>query len=267
MKIRIDSICNFVLQEQEARIGLMRQQTRRKYGLPLESEPVVESPPKEETLPKHINFFEDIEEGAIVTNVKNAEHEKEIKDEKEKYEKQIGYLTYLGQDTNEASGNVSWYNVPPSSITTTDDDENDLRKKSKLDPICIYKHLFGKHNFAPKKVTEESKTDVTMMNKKPKVHKKRKKHKSKHKRAASARSSSASSTSSSDSSRQPAKEDQLRVLRELRLKREKQEKLRAEKLLAKMRGEIVEEKEAEPSTFEQKYNSQFNPHLARQNVK
>lgn len=257
----------FLLQDQEAKIELMRQQTRQKYNLTVDSEPVIKPPSNDDVCPEHINFFKDLEEGAVVTNAKNEEHEKEIKDEKEKYEKQIGYLTYLGQDTNEATGKVSWYNVPRSTLTTTDDNENDVKKKSKLDPICVYKHLFNKYKFTPKKASEKPKLDDLKSSKKTKKHKKHKKHKSnhkKHRRASSSESSSSDSSSSNDSSKKIA---QLRILREQRLKREREEKLRAEKLLAKMRGEVVVEKEPEPPKFEQKYNSQFNPHLARQNAK
>jgi hypothetical protein len=67
-------------------------------------------PPKSEKREQHINLFEDLEQGKIVSNATNAEYEKEKKEEREKYEKQIGYLTYLGQDTVEATGCVSWYN-------------------------------------------------------------------------------------------------------------------------------------------------------------
>lgn len=239
------------LQEQEAKLEFMRLQTQRKYNLPTHVEPVAEPPPSK---PEHVNFFKDLEEGAVVTNAKNKDHEQELKDEKEKYEKQIGYLTYLGQDTNEVTGKVSWYNKPRSSIVDNDNqEESDAKKKCALDPVYKFKHFFDKHRFVPKAVKEKPKPEeVEVKKKKHKKHKKRKR--------------SDSSSSSGDEAERRIKEQKLRLLREQRLKREKEEKARADKLLAKMRGEEIVEPEKEPPQFQQKYNSQFNPHLAKQNV-
>lgn len=90
-----------LLQEGEARNAALRKKSLLRSG---QIVPVCEEPQR------HINLFEDLEEGTVVSNATNAEYEKEKKEEREKYEKQIGFLTYLGQDTVEATGCVSWYN-------------------------------------------------------------------------------------------------------------------------------------------------------------
>jgi hypothetical protein len=57
---------------------------------------------------KHVNFFEDLESGETTAAV-NKEHEAEKKREQEEYEKKVGYLTYLGQDSQELTGEKTWY--------------------------------------------------------------------------------------------------------------------------------------------------------------
>ena len=51
------------------------------------------------------------------TRTGNKEREEEKKKEQEEYEKSVGYLTYLGQDTNELTGDKSWWQkIPEVSV-------------------------------------------------------------------------------------------------------------------------------------------------------
>jgi hypothetical protein len=56
---------------------------------------------------KHVNLFEDLEAGET-TAATNKDNEAEKKKEIEDYEKKVGILTYLGQDSQELTGERSW---------------------------------------------------------------------------------------------------------------------------------------------------------------
>merc|ERR1719153_2218901 len=60
----------------------------------------------------HVNFFQQLEDGdgAASTNKENAAEKKK---EQEEYEKKVGYLTYLGQDTEELTGDKVWWRKLP----------------------------------------------------------------------------------------------------------------------------------------------------------
>ncbi|XP_022113510.2 leukocyte receptor cluster member 1 homolog [Pieris rapae] len=208
----------------------------------------------------HINLFDHIEHS---NNKTNKDHDREVKEKKEEYEKQIGYLTYLGQDTNEALGKKNWYDIAPGAsrfsrpeyvkdtydkLVLKDEDGNrkkidvDVRNgeigwksKQKHDPFNSFKHLRSQRDNNQKHISTKNMVKTT-------------KNKSKHKLI-------------------PEKESNLQKLREARLKREQQEKYKAELFLSKLSGVPRNEKKDKIPKVIPKYNSQFNPEIARQNYK
>lgn len=254
------------LAEGEARNAALRKKSLLRSGQIL---------PVSEESQQHINLFEDLERGRIVSKATNAEYEKERKEEREKYEKQIGYLTYLGQDTVEATGCVSWYNkLPDRSSSGSDSKEkklpgdplSDIRRYLGLGEIRINGRK-GRHEEKEenKKCRESEHNEVRRANKKSK-HKTCKDKREKRARRRDPSTSSGSDTSAEHADSQSS-ETNLEKMRAQRLKREEEERKRSDALLAKLRGE------SDPKTtksdplpaINQCYHSQFNPHLARQN--
>lgn len=267
----------------------------------------------------HVNFFQDVEAGKRQGGT-NEEFEDEKKKEQEDYEKKIGYLVYLGQDSIEQSKQAPWYakinRGRPADLESEVEKVKELDEaagkiggleekgksvsieevkmakfKNLLDPLKdIRKYLStpgvkrkldsfptsSKRSYSPpsKKSCTEKGPEKSGKRKKNKKHKKHKKHKhsSKHKKRSKTSYSSATD-SSSESSADERKKSSLEKLRRERLEREREEKRRAEKVLANLRGESSPQRDVPAnksstvtmSSVKQKYNSQFNPHLARQN--
>lgn len=249
---------------------------------------------------EHINLFADLESGNISVAKPNPEYVNAKKEEQDKYEKQVGYLTYLGQDTNEALGKRDWYEIAPKRLTDCGKmTEIGLKNKSSHDPLNMmkkYLSMSGKNDLTIKHGSMSASTyaDSPAMNsnessdhmrkllitsetlsrqKKSKTekHKKKKKHKkSKHE------STGKYSCLILDAEKQHSvadKVEKLRRLREERHRREQVEKAKAENLLKRINGdtlvpthEKVKLKQLEPKPpIKQKYNCQFNPELAKQN--
>lgn len=243
------------MQETEARINLLRDKSRRKYD---GRDKTAESTPKPAPAAEHVNFFKDIEDGKVDYNRPNAEHEAEKKAETEKYEKQIGYLTYLGQDTNEATGKKNWYDELPLRVTDAEPSKEVQEKKKLLhDPLLdVRRYLSVMGSSSSKPETKVSKKrPLESEESSEETSKKHKKHKKKSKKC-------------KYDKREKKPNVDLGKLRARRLLREQMEKVKTEALLAKMRGDpipVVKKEEPKPG-IKQKYNSQFCPEIARQNA-
>merc|ERR1712083_839181 len=92
----------------------------------------------------HVNFFAELEAGEDVGNgnTGNKDREAEKKKEQEDYEKKIGLLTYLGQDTNELTGEKSWWQKIPDSRKRKyqrlyKDSDSDSEKDEEEDPSLL----------------------------------------------------------------------------------------------------------------------------------
>ncbi|KAM4704323.1 leukocyte receptor cluster member 1 [Rhinophrynus dorsalis] len=216
------------LAEQEARTDFLRKKAR--LSLPNsdtnDGTALVELPRDS----GHINFFQDLEDGKG-TNKGNKEYEEEKRKEKERQEKALGILTYLGQSAAEAQTSRPWYQeVPRRSQKEVDNAAKDEKLKGKLDPIHEMERYLQKKTGEKKKYKEgkECKRD------------REKEMKKKESR-----------------SNKPS----IEQLRQERLKREAVERARAEALLSGKKDSPVPEHEMDDR--KRCYNSQFNPQLAR----
>lgn len=249
---------------------------------------------------EHINLFADLDGIAKP----NAEHAAEKRSEQEKYEKQIGYLTYLGQDTNEALGKRDWYDRAPDRPdphALQRSVEVGLKAKLEQDPINLIR-LHTQHKAGSKTaaaVRLPSAIDVPLVNdvkpveilQQQQSHKYKEsssslshnKHKHKHDRQRRGRVDKHKHKSSErkearrlrrqlkeqqEMKREQEKREQLQRMRTERLAREQREQERIKALLApKEEPNKVKEATKAPAAVQcrQKYNSQFNPYLAKQN--
>ncbi|KNC28754.1 hypothetical protein FF38_05044 [Lucilia cuprina] len=267
--------------ESEARVNFLRKRS----GLPerqREENPVSEEKTENEVADssQHVNLFADYKSHVKTTN---KELEKEKKEEQEKYEKQIGYLTYLGQDTNEALRLKSWYEVAPKRFAVGSErgelNEKDLKTKHNHDPLTLINALLPpdpkpqtKSTPAKRKRSPSPQSAIIELdhNKPPKKHKKdRKKHKKeKHKKHSKEhKHKKEKSKEKKIMEEQIQKRLKLEQLRKERIRRETAEKARQEALLApKEANKPAEATSIVTPRVVQKYNSQFNPELAKQNM-
>nr|XP_033816540.1 leukocyte receptor cluster member 1 [Geotrypetes seraphini] len=215
------------LAEQEARTDLLRKKAHHLLNCDRENERALVTGKPDSS---HINLFQHVEEG-YTSKSGNKEYEEEKRQEKERQEKALGLLTYLGQSAAEAQTSLPWYQEAPerrregSSTTAHTRDE---KLKGKLDPL----HEMEK--YLQKKKGE-------------KKHKKDKEKKKNNERKDSSSTVVAS----------------IEQLRRERLKREAVEKERAAALMDRRSREKQTPAAKETDERRLSYNSQFHPHLAR----
>ncbi|CAL1295633.1 unnamed protein product [Larinioides sclopetarius] len=189
----------------------------------------------------HLNFFKEIEESGGFVGGKNKEHEEEERAIKEKYEKDIGLLTYLGQNSLEAKGEVPWYlkgNLKELSSTSSEKDEIPNEKyKSRIDPMNDMKKYLS--------IKEKKHSEKELF-----VYKKVEDKKA---------------CKNEDKKESSKKLSKLEELRAKRLKREKEERQRAQQFLENFRKGPSQPEPVILDDRARQYNSQFNPHLARNN--
>lgn len=186
-------------------------------------------------------------------------------------------MTYLGQDTNEATGKKNWYDELPIRLIDTEKNvEVEMKKKALNDPMLDIKRYLNimhstladdhpkikprgiKRKFSDNPSSNQDDCSSYKKHKKNKKYKKRKheKHKKKYKKPVQKEAKNLDNSN-------------IEKLRTERLLREQSEKLKTEALLAKVKGEpipVVVPKAPVVPTIKQKYNSQFFPEIARQNA-
>ncbi|XP_017118870.1 leukocyte receptor cluster member 1 [Drosophila elegans] len=256
--------------ESEARINFLRRQS----GLPekvTSAKETQEVPDSSSEPTKGIDLFADYKSHVKTTN---KDLEKEQKEEQEKYEKQIGYLTYLGQDTNEALKVRSWYEVAPKRPEVGDPAATEAHLKQKLahDPLTLINALLPPEKKDPKRATKRKREGTPTPTPEPsppqksKKHKKDKKH-GKHKKHKGGKGKKEAKETLLTAERQ--KREKLERLRKERLRRETAERQRSEALFAPKDPAVAASAASTPAPtprIVQKYNSQFNPELAKQNM-
>ena len=257
----------------------------------------------------HVNFFQQLESGEAADGRTNKEHEDEKKKEQEEYEKKVGYLTYLGQDTEELTGEQVWWKKLPinrkeESTAEASKDGVGLKQKDFLDPLGDLKKYLkcdGVRLTLQKYERKKEDTEKKALNFEPIVKKLKRKRRSRSSSSSSSSSSSRrskkkhkrnsnlssrerksskkkrkkekakkrkhsrrDSDSDSDDNRRNEAKFNLEKLRRERLEREKIEREKADRVVF---GEPVEikSKEEQLKSKEQRYSSQFNPDIARQN--
>lgn len=261
--------------EREARTKLLRERAQSRGAVSFVGSEVV---PVNDTGQSHINFFTDLEKD---TKKGNKDYEAEKKAEQETWEKKVGILTHLGQSVTEGQHKtlVDGLRVPLPEI------DPDIKKKDTMDPLNMMKKYLG-HDTREKgqrgikrKLEENNEGMSTTKTQKSSSlayqshisssrhhpsSKRRKKEKKKDKRKHKEKKKSKHRQKETKGNKDSNPID-IQKLRAERLKREAEEKKRAERLLSGESDRAVEEVRM-TDALDGRYNSQFHPHLARQRL-
>ncbi|XP_072281930.1 leukocyte receptor cluster member 1 [Pyxicephalus adspersus] len=212
------------LAEQEARTEFLRKKARLSLPDTSNSDSVALFEVGRES--SHINFFQDVEDGKG-TNQGNKEYEEDKKKEKERQEKALGILTYLGQSASEAQTSRPWYQEAPThykkEVANTPKDE---KLKEKLDPLHKMEKYLHQKTRGKKKCSKKKYIKNKTMKREERASK-----------------------------------PSIAQLRQERLKREAAERERAKALLSNRKKSSSPKQEMDDR--KRQYNSQFNSQAAR----
>ncbi|XP_067881361.1 leukocyte receptor cluster member 1 [Heterodontus francisci] len=134
------------LAEQEARTDFLR--SRARLSLPETQQESLAITATDGT-PRNLNLFSEIEEGKKQKSG-SKEYEAEKRQEKEKHERALGLLTYLGQSSSEAQTSKPWYQHAPGR-RGLEEGERDARLKRQMDPLLLVNKLLRQGGKARKK--------------------------------------------------------------------------------------------------------------------
>lgn len=264
--------------EREARTKLLRERAQAKGAIDFVGSEVVAV---DGSTSHHVNFFSDLEKQ---TKKVNKDHEAEKKAEQEAWEKKVGILTQLGQSVIEGQVKtlVDGHRIQPPDV------DPDVKRKESMDPLKLMREYMGhkensndlksrKRKYEQTQGSASSRHDKAepasklayqshiskshssshKKRREDKESRKRHKRKQKHKH----RKHKKDKERNSNSNKEPLKN--LEQMRAERIRRENEERKRAEQLLSGKIETTVSEVML-TDALDGRYNSQFHPHLSRQ---
>ncbi|PAV75330.1 hypothetical protein WR25_08911 [Diploscapter pachys] len=189
----------------------------------------------------HVNLFQDLEQEELKNVGKvNVEHEAEKKKEQQEWESKMGIQKMLAEGSNELTKKKEWYEVLP------------LRRSGKTKDSTAEDKRTDEEDKKPSRKRANSSSSSSSSDDRKKHKKKHKKEKKKRKKEKRRRDSS----SEDEDKLQQEKKRKLEQMRRERLEREKAEAHRTRLLLNPELARAEQPKQP-------KYNSMFNPHLAK----